>query len=248
MGGEGCTPEALKHINEVLEACGSPVALSPGYGLTETFSACTVDFEPTGFDKDYSHPVVCVGYPFPGVTVGIFDENGQELGYGERGEVWVKTQSLTTGYINNPELNQTRLRDGWMHTQDYGELDQNGKLFVYGRMAQHIVAPNGERVYLFDIANKLREDPAVKDALVCLLATEDSPLVAHVVLEENIIETEKEILTRLDAAMKAFLPEGLSLKGYRWEKEQLRINIVGKIDRNYYSHVLTGYQSLEPNA
>ncbi len=234
MGGEGCTPAALKHINEVLEACGSPVALTSGYGLSETFSVCTVDYEPTGFDKDYSRAVVSVGYPFPGNVVGIFDQDGNELGYEERGEICVKTPSLAMGCS----------QDGWMHTQDYGQLDQNGKLFVYGRMAQHVVAPNGEKVYLFDIANKLREDPAVKDALVCQLATEDQPLVAHVVLEDNIIETEKEILARLDAAIKAFLPEGLSLKGYRWEQEQLRINIVGKIDRNYYSHVLTGYQSL----
>lgn len=238
MGGEGCTPAALKHINEVLEACGSPVALTSGYGLSETFSVCTVDYEPTGFDKDYSRAVVSVGYPFPGNVVGIFDQDGNELGYEERGEICVKTQSLAMGCS----------QDGWMHTQDYGELDQNGKLFVYGRMAQHVVAPNGEKVYLFDIANKLREDPAVKDALVCQLATEDQPLVAHVVLEDNIIETEKEILTRLDAAIQAFLPEGVDIEGIRWEQEQLRINIVGKIDRNYYSHVLTGYQSLEPNA
>jgi len=234
MGGEGCTPAALKHINEVLEACGSPVALTSGYGLSETFSVCTVDYEPTGFEKDYSRAAVSVGYPFPGNVVGIFDENGKELGYEERGEVWVKTQSIAMGCI----------KDGWLHTKDYGELDHNGKLFVYGRMAQFVVAPGGEKVYLFDIANRLREDPAVKDALVCQLATEGSPLVAHVVLEDHLKETEKEILARLDAGMKAFLPEGLSLKGYRWEQDQLKINIVGKIDRNYYSHVLTGYHSL----
>ena len=234
MGGEGCTPAALKHINEVLEACGSQVALTSGYGLSETFSVCTVDYEPTGFEKDYSRAAVSVGYPFPGNVVGIFDENGKELGYEERGEVWVKTQSIAMGCI----------KDGWLHTKDYGQLDHNGKLFVYGRMAQFVVAPGGEKVYLFDIANRLREDPAVKDALVCQLATEGSPLVAHVVLEDHLKETEKEILARLDAGIKAFLPEGLSLKGYRWEQGQLKINIVGKIDRNYYSHVLTGYHSL----
>ncbi len=230
MGGEGCTPAALKHINEVLEACGSPVALTSGYGLSETFSVCTVDYEPTGFDKDYSRAAVSVGYPFPGTTVGVFDENGKELGYGERGEIWVKTEALMT--------------DGWLHTRDYGEMDRNGKLFVYGRMNQYVMAPGGEKVYLFDIANRLREDPAVKDALVCQLDTEESPLVAHVVLEDNLKETEKEILARLDAGMKAFLPKGLSIKGYRWEQEELKINLVGKIDRNYYSHVLTGYHSL----
>ena len=146
MGGEGCTPEALRHINDVLEACGSRVALASGYGLSETFSVCTVDYAPAGFEKDYSRPVICVGAPFPGVTVGIFDEDGQELGPNQRGEIWVKTQSLTIGYINNPQMNRDRLQGGWLRTQDIGEMDDSGKLFVYGRMNQFVAAPGGEKV------------------------------------------------------------------------------------------------------
>jgi len=241
MGGEGCTPQALQHINEVMEACGSPVALTSGYGLSETFSVSTVDYQPTGFEKDYSRPVVCVGAPFPGVTVGIFDGHGKELGYEQRGEIRVKTPSLTNGYVNDPKQNKARLQSGWLHTGDLGVLDANGRLFIYGRMAQHIEAESGEKVYLFDIANRLREDPAVKEALACRLAAEDSPLVAHVVLKEGIKETKKEVLCRLDSLMSAFLPAGLHIEGYRLEHEQLKINIVGKIDRHYYNHLLTDY-------
>ncbi len=244
MGGEGCTPQALQHINEVMRTCGSTVALTSGYGLSETFSVCTVDYQPTGFDKDYSRHAVCVGAPFPGVTVGIFDEDGNELGCNQRGEIRVKTQSLTVGYINNHELNQTKLHDGWLHTHDFGELDENGKLFIYGRMAQYILAPGGEKVYLFDIANRLRDDPAVKEALVCPLVTEDKPLVAHIVLEDKLSETEDEVLRRLDRIMADFLPDGLRIEKYRLEQEHLHINIVGKIDRHYYSHLLTGYYEL----
>lgn len=237
MGGEGCTPQALRHINEVMEACGSPVALTSGYGLSETFSVCTVDYAPTGFDKDYSRPAVCVGYPFPGVTVGIFDENDKELGYNQRGEIRVKTQSLTCGYINNPEQNKAKLQDGWLHTHDLGELDSNGKLFIYGRMAQYVVADSGEKVYLFDIANRLREDSAVKESIVCPLATENSPLWAFVVLEDNISETEKEVLQRLERMMADYLPSGLRIEGFYVEQKHLKINIVGKTDRHYYTHV-----------
>ena len=244
MGGEGCTPQALQHINEVMEACGSTVALTSGYGLSETFSVCTVDYQPAGFNKDYSRHAVCVGAPFPGVTVGIFDEDGNELGSNQRGEIRVKTQSLTVGYINNHELNQTKLHGGWLHTHDFGELDENGKLYIYGRMAQYILAPGGEKVYLFDIANRLRDDPAVKEALVCPLATEDKPLMAHIVLEDKLSETEDEVLHRLDRIMADFLPAGLRIEKYRLEQEHLHINIVGKIDRHYYSHLLTGYYEL----
>ena len=241
MGGEGCTPEALKHINEVMEACGSPVALTSGYGLTETFSVSTVDYEPTGFEKDYSRQAVCVGYPFPGVTLGIFDEEGRELGYNQRGEIRVKTPSLTLGYVNDSELSQARLQDGWLQTQDLGELDSSGKLFVYGRMAQYVMAPGGEKVYLFDIAGRLREDPAVKDALVCPLNKEGNPLMAHVVLKEDNREKEEEVIRRLEKLMSDFLPSGLRIEGYRLEREHLRITVVGKIDRHYYSQLFTGY-------
>lgn len=244
MGGEGCTPQALQHINEVMQACGSTVALTSGYGLSETFSVCTVDYEPAGFDKDYSRHAVCVGAPFPGVTVGIFDDKDNELGHNQRGEIRVKTQSLTMGYINNPDLNQARLKDGWLHTEDIGELDQNGKLFIYGRMAQYIEAPDGQKVYLFDIANRLRDDPAVKEAVVCPLATENKPLVAHVVMEDSLTESEQDVLIRLNHSMEAFLPAGLRIEGYRIEQKHLKINIVGKIDRHYYSHLLTGYTHL----
>lgn len=238
MGGEGCTPQALRHMNEVLEACGSPVALTSGYGLSETFSVCTVDYEPTGFDKDYSRPVVCVGAPFPGVTIGIFDEDGNQLGCDQRGEIRVKTDAMTMGYINNPELTQERLQDGWLHTHDLGELDKNGKLFVYGRMEQYVVADSGEKVYLFDIANQLREDPAVKDALVCQPAGKERALVAHVVLEDTVREPEQAVRSRLDKRMADFLPAGLHMDTYRFEREHLRINIVGKIDRHHYHRLV----------
>jgi acyl-CoA synthetase (AMP-forming)/AMP-acid ligase II len=234
MGGEGCTPQALRHMNEVLQACGSPVALTSGYGLSETFSVCTVDYEPTGFDKDYSRPVVSVGPPFPGVTIGIFDEHGKQLGPDQRGEIRVKTNALTMGYINNPELTKERLQDGWLHTHDLGELDKDDKLFVYGRMAQYVEAENGEKVYLFDIANKLREDPAVKEALVCQLIAENQPLVANIVLEDHIPQTEQEIRRRLESMMASYLPAGLHIDDYRFEHGHLRINIVGKIDRHSY--------------
>lgn len=244
MGGEGCTPEALKHMNELMRTCGSSVAITSGYGLSETFSVCTVDYQPGVYDKDYSKRSISVGYVFPGTVVGIFDEDGKELGYGERGEVWVKTPAITNGYINQPGLNEQKLKDGWLHTGDYGEIDSKGMLFVYGRMAQHILAPGGEKVYLFDISNELRQDTAVKNALVCELEvkTGPAPLVAHIVLEDDVREPQEQILSRLERRMKEFLPEGVCMDGYRLEHGQLKSVLVGKTDRHYYATLLSGYR------
>ena len=112
-------------------------------------------------------------------------------------------------------------------------------------MDQYAQTQNGEKVYLFDISGLLREDPAVKDALVCRLETEHGPLVAHVVLEDNIPDTEEDVLRRLDARVSAFLPAGLRMEGYRTERGQLRSNLVGKTDRNYYSKLFTGYRTIQ---
>jgi acyl-CoA synthetase (AMP-forming)/AMP-acid ligase II len=242
MGGEGCTPQALRHINEVMEACGSTVALTSGYGLSETFSVCTVDYEPAGFNKDYSRHAVCVGAPFPGVTVGIFDEKDNELDRNQRGEIRVKTRSLTVGYINNHELNQTKLHGGWLHTNDLGELDSNGKLYIYGRMAQYIQAPDGEKVYLFDIANEIRQDPAVKESLACI--PEDAPgqqIAVHLAIEPGNTESAEQIILRLDKQVSKILPAGIRIDGYKIEHGLLRHNMVGKTDYHYYRQMTTGF-------
>ena len=76
---------------------------------------------------------------------------------------------------------------------------------------------------------------------MCQLQTENSPLAAHIVLEDNVRESEEEVLRRLDGIMKAYLPSGLRIEGYRLEHEMLKVNIVGKADRYYYSGILTGY-------
>lgn len=243
MGGEGCTPETLRYINNLLRECGSPMGLTSGYGLSETFSVATIDYQVGVFDKDYSKPVVSVGYPFPGVRVGIFDEEGNELDYGQRGEVWVKTPACTTGYLNNETATAKAFEGEWLRTEDLGEMNEQGMVYVYGRMAQHIVAPNGEKLYLFDIANELRKDPAIKDSLVCTLndGITRPQLVAHLIVNGNNKEQDEPIIFRLDASMKRWLPEGVKVEGYRLKQGSLKSNLVGKTDRNYYRNIVDDY-------
>ena len=64
--------------------------------------------------------------------------------------------------------------------------------------------------------------------------------MAYVVLEDELRETEEEIRRRLEASMADFLPAGLSIGDYRFDHGHLHINLVGKIDRHYYLHPLTG--------
>jgi len=196
------------------------------------------------FDKDYSQPVVSVGYPFPGVRVGIFDEQGRELGYGQRGEIWIKTPACTTGYLNNEAKADRAFHGEWLRTADLGVMNEQGMVYVYGRLAQHIVAPNGEKVYLFDIANELRRDTAIKDCLVCTLNDDITRplLVAHLIVRDDNKESDEQIIGRLDAGMKRWLPDGVEVEGYMLGQGSLKPNLVGKTDRNYYRNIVDGYR------
>ena len=95
-----------------------------------------------------------------------------------------------------------------------------------------------------NIANKLREDAAIKDCLVCTL-NDDSPhpqLVAHLIVRDDNDEQEGHILARLDATMKSWLPKGGKVEGYMLKHGSLKPSLVGKTDRNHYRHILEGYR------
>lgn len=244
MGGEGCTPEALEHMNTLLRECGSPIGLSSGYGMSEVFSVATVDFQPGVFDTDHGKKTISVGYPFPGVRVGVFDENGNELPYGERGEMWIKSPSMMTGYYGDEELTRATIKDGWVRSGDLSEMDEDGLVYIYGRMKQHIDTPSGEPVYMFDISNELRQDPAVKDSMGCIINgdVKNPHIVAHIITDENCEDSELDILTRLDEKMMRLLPEGIKVEGYTLHKGLFRSRLAGKLDHMYYEQLLDGYK------
>lgn len=242
MGGEGCTPEKLAWMDELAHKCGSPTGITSGYGMSEVFSVITVDHRPGVMDKRSDKLAISVGYPFPGFTVGIFDKDGNELGYGERGELWVNTPTSLAGYLNNGKLERTVTEDGWVHTGDLCEMDENGLVYIYGRMGKHVDAPDGSPVYLFDIANCLRQDKDVKESLVTAIDSDKVQhprLVAHLVLEKGA-QMNYDLLKRLDEALTAILPEGVEVMGYK-QQEEFKMSFICKTDSSYYGTEHDGY-------
>ena len=243
MGGEGCTPEMLEWMDDVLKRCGSSTGIVSGYGMSEAFSVITIDWRP-GIDvAKNTRRCISVGYPFPGFTVGIFGPDGQELPYGERGELRTKTQTMMKGYLGNEELTQATIGDGWIRSGDYCEMDEDGVVYIYGRMSDHVCSPDGEKVYLFDIANQLRQDKAVKHSMACNMGhgSDDPHVAVHLILHDNLEETEEEVLRRLDKEMDVMLPAGISIEGYKLHKGSFRMSIVCKVDHNSYHDEKTGY-------
>lgn len=244
MGGEGCTPESLRWIDNLMRECGSPTLLVSGYGMSEVFSVATVDNVFKKEPRNYDKYVVSVGIPFPGVTVGVFDKDGNELSYGEKGEMWIKSPSMASGYYGNEELTRATFQDGWVHSNDLAEIDENGMVYIYGRMKQHAVAPNGEPIYLFHIANEIRQDPAIKETMACIVNgdTKHNYVALHLIKNPDCKETDLQILTRIDNRMNEWLPKGFHISGYKFHKEKFRSILVGKLDHKYYEEQLEDYK------
>ena len=120
--------------------------LAQGYGMSELSAAasfCVNDIYKAG----------SVGIPSLTTTVGIFDpETGEEKGYNEQGEVCVTGPSMMKGYFNQPEETAYVMRkhaDGkvWIHSGDIGYIDEDGFLFIKGRIKRMITRFDGHKVF-----------------------------------------------------------------------------------------------------
>jgi long-chain acyl-CoA synthetase len=133
VGGAFTEPQTLQFFYDL----GIPVA--NGYGLTEAGTAITVnDLKPFRADT--------VGKPLPGMEVRIVNRASDGVG-----EVIVRSRTVMSGYLNEPELTAETIVDGWLQTGDLGRFDGTGHLQLSGRKKNMIVTEEGKNIYPEDI-------------------------------------------------------------------------------------------------
>jgi long-chain acyl-CoA synthetase len=133
VGGAFSEPQTLEFFYDL----GIPVA--NGYGLTEAGTAITVnDLKPFRADT--------VGKPLPGMEVKIVDPSPDGVG-----EVFVRSKTIMSGYLNEPDLTTETIVDGWLRTGDLGKFDPQGHLHLSGRKKNMIVTEEGKNIYPEDI-------------------------------------------------------------------------------------------------
>ena len=156
------------------------------YGLTETSSTLSIlgpeDHRAalTSDDPKVRRRLVSVGQPLPSIEVEIRDEDGNALGPNERGEIYVRGEQVSGEYRGK---GSRVLEDGFFPTRDGGSLDEEGYLFIEGRI-DDIIVRGGENISPGEIEDVLLEHEALADAAVVGLPDEQwgEKVVAAVVL------------------------------------------------------------------
>ena len=139
--------------------------LCQGYGMSEVSAAAT-------FCVNDRYKRKSVGIPCLTTTVAIFDpETGEELGYHEQGEVCITGPSMMKGYFNNQEETNNVMRkhdDGkiWIHSGDIGYIDEDGFVYIKGRVKRMITRFDGHKVFPITIESFIAEDERVHSCSV----------------------------------------------------------------------------------
>ncbi len=149
-GGDTMNRGIEQKLNAFRKAHNMRYPLAQGYGMSELSAAAS-------FCVNTVYKEGSVGIPALNTTIGIFDpETGEEKTYYEVGEVCVTGPTMMKGYFRAPEETAHVMRkhdDGlvWIHSGDLGYMDEDGFLFIKGRIKRMITRFDGHKVFLVNL-------------------------------------------------------------------------------------------------
>ncbi|MFX1568298.1 MAG: AMP-binding protein [Promethearchaeota archaeon] len=157
----GAAPLPPELADKFEEKCGVPMA--EGWGATETTAASTFNLSPlskvTGFMANIKRGI---GTPIADTDVKVVDlETGEEVPFGETGELWVRGPQIMKGYWPTP--GKGLKEGGWLPMGDVGKMDEDGYFYIVDRI-KDMINVSGNKVYSRVIDDILHEHPAISIA------------------------------------------------------------------------------------
>jgi long-chain acyl-CoA synthetase len=154
-GGSAMPGELLRGFEKAF-AC----KILEGYGLSETSPVASFNH------PDKERKVGSIGTPIEGVEMKLVDDDGNEVGEGEVGEIAIKGHNVMKGYWNREDATKEVLDDdGWFRTGDMAKKDEDGYYFIVDRKKELIIR-GGYNVYPREIEEVLYEHEGVLEAAV----------------------------------------------------------------------------------
>ena len=176
-------PELMKALEETFRV---PVVES--YGMTEASHQIASNPLPPRQRKPGSVGLAA------GPEVGIMDAYGNLLEQGRKGEIVLRGETMTAGYMANPDANQKSFTDGWFRTGDEGSLDAGGYIFISARIKE-IINRGGEKISPREIDEVLLQCPGVAQAVTFSIphAQLGEEIGAAVVLKPKAATSESDV-------------------------------------------------------
>ncbi|GJC98694.1 AMP-binding enzyme [Colletotrichum higginsianum] len=142
-------PNPLPNIR-FIRSCSSPLSPTVFHQLEETYKA------------PRKPGTVGLGQ---GVDVRILDDAGNELAQGQEGEICIRGENVTKGYLNNESANASSFtKGGFFRTGDQGKKDEDGYIIITGRIKE-LINKGGEKISPIELDNVLTRHPAVSEAV-----------------------------------------------------------------------------------
>lgn len=208
IGGENIPIEERQMIDQYLKNHNAKIKLMTGYGMTELSSSVIAE------QPNAQNPR-SIGIPLSHVTAKVVDlDSGEEVTYGKTGELLISSPSVMLEYMNNEEETKRAIQtdaDGtrWLHTGDIGYIDEDGFVYIVGRLKRIFQTFDMESNMIFKmypdyIESEIDSCPIVNRAAV--IAIEDEKLinkaVAFVELKEEAADPieiiKNHVLSRLE--------------------------------------------------
>lgn len=130
------------------------IFLIQGYGLTECAPLVTVN-------RDAYYNDASAGRRIRNVDVKIHEPNEEGVG-----EICVKGPNVMLGYYNDEKATSHVMKDGWFHTGDLGYFDDDGFMFITGRLKSVLITKNGKNVYPEEIESIINKSDLIKESMV----------------------------------------------------------------------------------
>ena len=179
-GGAHLDPYYIKEMAEY------GVEICEGYGMSE----CSPTISTNG---ELGNKPGSVGLPLSNVEVRI-----------ENGEVQVRGSSVMKGYYKMPKETEETLKDGWLHTGDLGYVDEDGFLFITGRLKNLIILSNGENISPEEIESSLEIKPLIGEIVI---TGEDNGLTARIYPDPEYVEQNQLDAEQIREQLQEILDE-----------------------------------------